>query len=125
MKIAIPAADGQLFPHFGHCHEVAMVEVDVISKIIVSTKMIPAPPHEPGNFPAWLKAQGANVVITGGMGRRALDLFTADGIEVVAGAPVDTVENTVTAWLQGRLDAGKNSCNHGTEHTHTCNHSHG
>jgi predicted Fe-Mo cluster-binding NifX family protein len=124
MKIAIPASEGKLFPHFGHCREVAMVEVDPTKKTIVSTKIIPAPPHEPGSFPAWFKAQGANVVITGGMGQRALDLFTAGGIQVVAGAPVDTVESTVTAWLQGRLNGGKNSCNHGTEHTHTCDHSH-
>ena len=63
MKIAVPMFQGRLSPHFGHCPEVALVEVDVKTKTILGTRVIPTPPHEPGRFPGWLRAQGADMVM--------------------------------------------------------------
>ena len=33
------------------------------------------PPHEPGVLPGWLHHLGADVIIAGGMGQRAISLF--------------------------------------------------
>lgn len=120
MKIAVPMFEGKLSAHFGHCPEVALVEVDMKTKAILGTQVIPTPPHEPGRFPGWLGAQGANMVIAGGMGQRAMQLFAQAGIEVIVGAPSEPAEAVVTAWLQGRLQPGDNVCNHDSKDTHTC-----
>ena len=61
--------------------------------------MITPPPHEPGLLPRWLAEKGANIIIAGGMGKRAQDLFTEQGIKVVTGAPVAAPDQLVTQYL--------------------------
>ncbi len=121
MKVAIPLLDGRLSSHFGHCSEVTLLDVDQASGVLTK-RIIPAPPHEPGRFPAWLREQGADMVIAGGMGQRALQLFTASGIQVILGAPCAPAEVVVQAWLEGRLKSGGNTCSHDLGATHTCSH---
>jgi len=97
MKLAIPALNGQLFPHFGKCSEFAFVEIDLTAKTIVSTQIIAAPPHEPGKLPVWLKSHGVTILITGGIGAHAAELCAKNGIQVLTGAPAQPVEAVVTA----------------------------
>ena len=110
MKFAIPIADGKLTAHFGHCKEFAMVEVE--DQKILGTEMLDPPPHEPGVLPRWLKEQGANVVIAGGMGQRAIELFNQAGIQVFVGAPVDEPQELVKSYLNQTLVTGGNVCDH-------------
>lgn len=112
MKIAIPVAGGQLCMHFGHCEQFAMVEVDQAGGAAVKTIYLTPPPHEPGVLPRWLHEQGANVIIAGGMGQRAQQLFAQNGIQVVVGAPADAPEQIVASYLNGTLVSGQNSCDH-------------
>jgi ATP-binding protein involved in chromosome partitioning len=110
--IAIPVVNGKLSMHFGHCESFALVTVDSDAKTIVSTDYVNPPRHEPGVLPRWLHEQGANVIISGGMGSRAQGLFQQNGISVQVGAPVDTPENIVKAYLKGNLQTGQNICDH-------------
>ena len=112
MKIAIPLAQGRLCMHFGHCEEFAMVEVDAADKKILSTEKLAPPRHEPGVLPRWLHEQGASVIIAGGMGQRAQQLFAENNIQVVVGAPADTPEELATALVNGTLQSGQNACDH-------------
>lgn len=54
----------------------------------------------------------ADVVIAGGMGRRAQQIFAENDIQVVVGAPADTPEELVTAHVNGTLQSGENVCDH-------------
>jgi len=111
MKIAIPLVQGRLSPHFGHCEHFALIELDGESNIV--GKALEEPPaHEPGALPAWLHEHGAGVIIAGGMGRRAQQLFAQNGITVVVGAPAETPEQLVSAYLGGTLETGENLCDH-------------
>ncbi len=112
MRIAIPIANGQLAMHFGHCEEFALVDVDQAAKCILKTEKVEAPEHQPGLLPRWLAEKGANVIIAGGMGSRAQALFEEQNIHVIIGAPADTVENLVKAFLDGILQSGENICDH-------------
>ena len=112
MKIAIPIVDGQLCMHFGHCAHFALVDVDEAKKKIVSQQLVEPPPHEPGVLPKWLYEQGVNVILAGGMGSRAQQLFAQHGVEVVVGVPSDTPETLVRAWMAGTLASGENVCDH-------------
>jgi len=112
MRIAIPMANGRLCLHFGHCEEFALVDADEQTRQIVGTNRTLPPPHEPGAIPKWLNQQGVNLVITGGMGRRALQFFDNFGIQVIVGAPADTPERLVAAYLNGSLVGGQNVCDH-------------
>jgi predicted Fe-Mo cluster-binding NifX family protein len=110
MKFAIPLAEGKLTAHFGHCQEFALVEVE--NNEIKKKEMLNPPPHEPGLLPKWLHGLGTDVIIAGGMGGRALDLFAQNGIKVVTGAPELTPEELVNRYLDKTLVAGENVCDH-------------
>ena len=110
MRFAIPLADGKLTAHFGHCQEFAMIDVE--EKQIKKKEIIVPPPHEPGVLPKWLHELGTNVIIAGGMGQRAQQLFAQNKIEVVVGAPEEEPEKLVLAYLDDTLVAGENICDH-------------
>lgn len=117
MKIAIPLTGGRLSEHFGHCEEFAVIEADPTSKQITSQAWLVPPPHEPGVLPRWLSAQGVQVVIAGGMGPRALNLFAEHGIAVHAGAAGGAPEDLARAFLDGASTGGKPTCGgHGRGH---------
>jgi ATP-binding protein involved in chromosome partitioning len=112
MKIVIPLAAGKLTMHFGHCERFALVDVDLKEKKILHREDIEAPVHEPGLLPKWLAERGANLIIAGGMGQRAQDLFCEHGIQVVIGAPAETPENLANSYMAGTLKSGENVCDH-------------
>ena len=112
MRIAIPIAQGRLAMHFGHCEEFALIDVDTEKKEIRSTEMVGSPPHQPGLLPVWLSEQGAEVIIAGGMGMRAQQLFTQQNIQVVIGAPSEEPDAIAKAFLDGTLETGANICDH-------------
>jgi len=112
MRIAIPLVGGKLSPHFGHCERFALLDVDEAGKRILGQDDVEAPPHEPGLLPAWLAKQGATVILAGGMGQRAQDLFAAQNIRVVVGVPSETPDLLVAQYLAGTLQTGGNACDH-------------
>jgi predicted Fe-Mo cluster-binding NifX family protein len=112
MKIAIPVVGGRLSAHFGHCEEFVILEADEEGKEVLTKTVHQAPPHQPGLLPRWLQERGANVIIAGGMGQRAQQLFAQSGITVVVGAPTESPEYLAAAYLDGTLRAGENICDH-------------
>ena len=112
MKCAIPISGGILSPHFGHCEQFAMFEVDEDSKTVTGKDLVPAPEHQPGLLPRWLAEKGVSVVIAGGMGYRAQDLFQQSGITVVIGAMENDPEKAVRGYIEGILAIGDNLCDH-------------
>ena len=112
MKYAIPVVGGKLSPHFGHCEHFAMFDVDEQSKQIVGRENVPSPEHQPGLLPKWLAEKGASVIIAGGMGPMAQELFSQNGIKVVMGALESDPEKAVLDYLTGELATGDNTCDH-------------
>jgi predicted Fe-Mo cluster-binding NifX family protein len=110
MKFAVPLAGGKLTAHFGHCQELALIEVE--DNEIKNKEVLVPPPHEPGVLPRWLGELGANVIIAGGMGQRAISLFAENNIKVVTGAPAIEPESLVNSYLSGNLVTGNNVCDH-------------
>lgn len=112
MRIAIPLAQGKLSAHFGDCEEFALLDVDEQEKKILHKGTVAAPEHQPGLLPQWLHERGANVIIAGGMGMRAQQLFAQNGIRVLCGASAREPEKVVADFLNGTLVTGANLCDH-------------
>jgi len=108
MKFAIPIAKGILTMHFGHAKkfEIFDVEENEIKKRIA----IEPPPHAPGVLPKWLKEIGVDIIIAGGMGASALQLFDDCGIKVITGAPTIEPEKLIQHYLDNTLLTSFNAC---------------
>ncbi len=112
MRYAVPVNNGILSPHFGHCEHFALLDVDVEKKEILKNELVPSPGHQPGLLPEWLADQGVSVVIAGGMGSRAQDLFQQNRIQVVIGAQEGDPEKAVLSHLHDELSTEDNICDH-------------
>jgi predicted Fe-Mo cluster-binding NifX family protein len=110
MKFAIPTAEGKLTAHFGHSQEFVLLHVE--ENRITKKEVLTPPPHEPGVLPRWLHDLGTDVIIAGGMGHRALELFSQNNIRVITGAPCLTPEDLVEQYLKNSLETGSNVCDH-------------
>jgi predicted Fe-Mo cluster-binding NifX family protein len=122
MRIAISAddrngLDGVVSPHFGRCPY--FVLVDVQGQEVRAVSILDNPyfrQHSPGQVPAFIHDQGARVMLTGGMGGRAIGFFQQYGIEAVTGA-AGTVRHALQLYLGGAL-SGFAPCRESIEHGH-------
>ena len=112
MKYAVPITGGMMSPHFGHCEQFALFDVDEQKKEIIKKELINSPEHQPGLLPNWLADKGVSVVIAGGMGPRAQELFHQKNIKVVIGALESDPEKVVLSYINGALAIGDNVCDH-------------
>ncbi len=112
MRIAIPVTAGKLSAHFGHCEQFAIIDIDSGSKDTQSEKLVTPPPHEPGLLPKWLSELNVELIIAGGMGQRAQQLFAENNINVVVGAPDNEPHQLVLQYMDGQLQCGQNICDH-------------
>jgi predicted Fe-Mo cluster-binding NifX family protein len=112
MRIAIPITNGRLSAHFGHCEQFAVVDADPENNRVTHVEFLTPPAHEPGVLPKWLSGLCVDLVIAGGMGRRAQELFAQNNIDVVVGAADNPPEKLALQYLTGRLECGQNICDH-------------
>jgi predicted Fe-Mo cluster-binding NifX family protein len=109
--------DSAVSPHFGRCPYFVLVDVEEEAVRSVQTVVNPYyGHHQPGQVPGFIHSQGANVMLTGGMGGRALSFFDQHGIQAVTGA-AGTVREAVEAFLSGSLEGG-GPCLESIEHGH-------
>jgi predicted Fe-Mo cluster-binding NifX family protein len=128
MRIVVSAEtnqglESQVAHHFGRCPFFALVEV--ADKNIESILMIENPffaGHQPGQVPGFIHQQQADVMISGGMGGRAIQFFNQYDIRTASGAS-GTVKNAVNKFLEGKLPAAA-SCAESAAHGHGQGHNH-
>jgi predicted Fe-Mo cluster-binding NifX family protein len=112
MKIAIAADGTYVSGHFGHC--IGFVVYDYENGKVISRTFLENPGHQPGLLPKYLKEEGVNVVIAGGMGARAQQILQASGIQVIVGAR-GTCDDVFNMFIEGKLESTGSICN---EHQH-------
>jgi predicted Fe-Mo cluster-binding NifX family protein len=122
MRIAISADDNRgldsvVSPHFGRCPYYVLVDVE--DRQVRQVAAVENPyygHHQPGQVPGFIERQGADVMLAGGMGRRAIGLFRQCGIEAVTGAS-GTVRHTLEQYMGGALQ-GAAPCRESVAHGH-------
>lgn len=122
MKIAITAEtsqglDSQVAQHFGHAPYFILVDIE--DGAVTATQDIVNPfaeAHQPGEIPTFIKQQNAEVMLSGGMGGRAIEFFTQAGIKTATGA-TGTVRESLEKYLGGTLVAAA-PCAESVAHGH-------
>jgi predicted Fe-Mo cluster-binding NifX family protein len=122
MRIAVSAAnqnglDSLVSEHFGRCP--CFILIDVEGQEIKAVLSVDNPyygNHSPGQVPAFISSQGADVMLTGGMGGRAVAFFQQYNIEAATGAS-GTVRQALQSYLGGEL-RGVEPCAGNHDHHH-------
>ena len=103
---------GKVATHFGHCEQFALIDVDEARNAIVGMEIVDSPGHQPGLLPVWLAGEGISVVIAGGMGSRAQELFRQNRIKVIINILGSDPERVVLDYIGGTLEVGDDVCDH-------------
>ena len=121
-KIAISVlnADGldaPVSPHFGRCPFFTVVEM--VNNQVNSVETVENPyyaNHQPGEVPGFIHTLGAEVMLSGGMGGRAVAFFKNYNITPATGAS-GLAREALESYINGTL-AGAAPCAESTEHGH-------
>lgn len=118
MKIAVTYGSGQVFQHFGHCETFKFY--DIVDGAIASSKVVSAVGSGHGALAGFLKVQGANALICGGIGGGARTALADAEITLYPGV-TGSADESVQALLDGKLNFDPDTtCNHHHEEGHDC-----
>ena len=109
--------DGEVSGHFGRCPFFLLAEADGTTATV--SEVVPNPysgAHQPGAVPRFIRDIGGEVIIAGGMGPRAIEMFHGFGIDVATGV-TGTVATVLGAYLRGE-HRGVVPCAH--DHPDSC-----
>ena len=109
--------DSVVSPHFGRCPYYILVDLD--DREVKQVNAVANPNygrHAPGTVPTFIQDQGADVMLAGGMGRRAIALFQQYGIQAATGA-AGSVRHALEQYLGGELQ-GAEPCSTSLGHDH-------
>ena len=112
MRIAVSVDDSNgldsvVSAHFGRCPYYILVDLD--DQEVKQVNVVANPNygrHAPGTVPTFIQNQGADVMLAGGMGRRAVALFQEYGIQAATGA-AGSVRHALEQYLGGELQGAK------------------
>ncbi len=119
MRIAF-ASEGEglqssLSQHFGRCPKYVFVELEGSNIKQTNSKNNPFfSGHEPGMVPEFIANEGADVIISGGMGPKAIEWFEQLGIKPIT-APVKPIKELLEDYINGKL-TGAAPCNDHESH---------
>ena len=122
MKIAITAEsnnglESMVAQHFGHAPYFILVDVE--DGQVSATQSVANPfvnGHAPGQIPGFIQEQKANVMLSGGMGGRAIQFFEQAGVQTATGAS-GTVRQALESYLGGALTEAA-PCDESVAHGH-------
>lgn len=118
MKIAVTYENGAVFQHFGPCKNFKFYEVE--GNEIKDARIISALGSGHGALTGFLKLNGADVLICGGIGGGARTALSQAGIELYPGV-TGSADESVIAFLNGKLNYNPDTlCNHHHEGEHHC-----
>ncbi len=116
IKIAVASEGEMVAGHFGHCENFWIFETR--DNQIVKKESIPNPGHRPGFLPNFLNDMNVKVIISGGMGGGAIEIFNEKGIRVIVGA-TGSAQEAAERYLQGDLKSTGSVC-HQHENQDSC-----
>lgn len=109
--------------HFGRCN--AYTFVTLTDGEVTATRAVQNPfasGHGPGDVPRWIHEEGADVILSGGMGGKAVEFFNTFGVTVGTGAK-GLVGSAVRKFLAGQITSTE-PCDHSQDEDPSHHHHH-
>ena len=123
MKIAVTYENGQVFQHFGHTEQFKLYTVE--NGAVSQTRVAGTNGSGHGALAGFLREQGVDTLICGGIGGGARQALEQAGIRLFGGVTGDA-DRAVAALLAGELSYDPDvSCQHHHDgHDHSCGEHH-
>ncbi len=109
MRVAIARTGNEASQHFGYSDNFMIYDIE--DNKVVKEAILPNPGHQPGFLPRFLKDNGVEVIIAGGMGSKAKEIFQGFNIHTITGLS-GTVDDILQSFLNNSLVGTNETCNH-------------
>lgn len=104
-RVAIPIVNNLLSEYFGECNHYEIFEID---KNVSGRKTAHIPVGITiSDLPGWLEKQGITDVIAYKLNREIISLFASRKVNLFVGIPINTPENLIEDYLNGKLESDK------------------
>jgi predicted Fe-Mo cluster-binding NifX family protein len=111
MKVAVPYLQGNVNAHFGST-QAFMVAEGVEGKLEKTTVFeVQGMQHNHSGIAGFLKEQGVEVILAGGMGAPMQQALKMQGFELFCGVQGPAVA-AVEAFLRGEIEQSESTCGH-------------
>ncbi len=111
MKIAVASMgetlDSNVSDHFGRCPYYIIVDGDDVRAV-----KNPHVAHSPGQVPEFIKSLEVDIIISGGMGKRAIEIFKEMDIRALTGA-----RGTVRDAIENMSNLKNEPCERSEDHS--------
>ncbi len=123
MKVAVPAREGQVDEHFGHCEHFMVYALDE-GRHIASEESVDSPEGCgcKSDIAGILARMGVTHMVAGSMGEGAVRVMQAHGIQVVRGASGGTRAAVERLGAGALADSGTTCAGHEGQHGHAHDH---
>ena len=125
MKLAVTFENGNIFQHFGHTENFKIYDIE--NGVIKESRVVNSNGAGHGALAGFLKNEGVDVLICGGIGAGAQTALANAGIRLYGGVS-GSADEAADAFLEDRLEYDANvKCSHHHDHEggcgeHTCSH---
>jgi predicted Fe-Mo cluster-binding NifX family protein len=125
MKLAVTFENGNIFQHFGHTENFKIYDIE--NGVIKESRVVNSNGTGHGALAGFLKNEGVDVLICGGIGAGAQTALANAGIRLYGGVS-GSADEAADAFLEDRLEYDANvKCSHHHHHEggcgeHTCSH---
>ncbi len=109
MRIAVASNDKMVSNHFGHCENFNFFEI--VDGKILESKFVENPGHDCKGLPSFLKQNNIDVLISGSIGKGAMNNCINEGLEVISGAS-GLAEVAAVEYEKGNLKSTGKLCDH-------------
>ena len=117
MKVAVTYENGNIFGHFGHTQQFKIYDIE--NNSVCASRVVDTNGQGHGALAGFLKNEGVDTLICGGIGGGAKTALAQAGIKLYGGAE-GNADDAVSALLAGTLKYNPDiQCSHHGEH-HTC-----
>ncbi len=106
-KIAVASEGNAVSEHFGFCESFTIYSIE--DTHIKGTERLANPGHKPCVLPEFIISNKVDTIITGNMGKAAVEKFQGQGITVILGAKGEAID-AVDRFLKGDLVSNNTSC---------------
>ena len=116
MKIAIPDNNGEVNQHFGRSTGFSIIDIDNQNSVTnIETVSAAGLQHQHEGIADFLKKQGVEIVIVGGIGQGAISGLESQGLRVLFGAS-GPVKDVAESFADGRFVSRRTVCSHHGNH---------
>lgn len=107
MRLAVSVDEGKVSMHFGRCQNYVIFDIE--NGKIINREVVENPGHQPFFLPKFLAEKKVKVLITGGIGPRAINLFKELDIKIISNVE-GSLDDVIKKYLDGGMDENTEPC---------------